>query len=245
MEVKILHLYSKLMNIYGEYANVLVLKKHLEDQGFDVTVTKSESVKDVNFDDFDMFYIGSGTEKNQKQALADLLTKKKEIIEFYNKNKIALLTGNAFEMLGKTITDAQNNVFEGLSIADFTTVEQSNTRYTSDAVAKCRFLACDIVGFINKSSTINGISDYINEIKLGYGNDNNSKGEGIRIKNFFGTHLIGPVLVKNPQLMKYFIILIGESMDSNFKYAEVDYPYENSAYKVTLEKLTQRIEQTK
>ena len=31
--MKILHLYPQLMNLYGEYGNLAVLKKHLEDQG--------------------------------------------------------------------------------------------------------------------------------------------------------------------------------------------------------------------
>ena len=33
--IKILHLYADLLNLYGEYGNVTILKKHLEDQGED------------------------------------------------------------------------------------------------------------------------------------------------------------------------------------------------------------------
>ena len=94
------------MNLYGEYANINVLKKHLEDQGAVVTVTKADSVNDIDLGDFDFIYIASGTENNQKKALSDLLTKKLEIISLAESGKIMLFTGNALEMLGKSITSS-------------------------------------------------------------------------------------------------------------------------------------------
>ena len=33
-EIKLLHLYHDLMNLYGEYGNLRILSRHLEDQGF-------------------------------------------------------------------------------------------------------------------------------------------------------------------------------------------------------------------
>lgn len=33
MELKLLHLYHNLMNLYGEYGNIKALTRHLEDQG--------------------------------------------------------------------------------------------------------------------------------------------------------------------------------------------------------------------
>ena len=40
MEVKILHLYSDIMNLYGEYGNIKILEKHLKDQGFEVIIDR-------------------------------------------------------------------------------------------------------------------------------------------------------------------------------------------------------------
>ena len=39
MNVKILYLYPDFMNLYGDNGNVRILKKRLEDQGFDVEIT--------------------------------------------------------------------------------------------------------------------------------------------------------------------------------------------------------------
>ena len=40
MQVKLLHLYYDIMNLYGDYGNVVVLKKYLEDQGASVILDK-------------------------------------------------------------------------------------------------------------------------------------------------------------------------------------------------------------
>ena len=37
----------------------------------------------------------------------------------------------------------------------------------------------------------------------------NSAWEGIRLHNFFGTYLVGPILVMNPPFTKYLLRLIG------------------------------------
>ena len=41
MELNILHLYPDCMSLYGEYANVAVLKRHLEALGVTVNVKKN------------------------------------------------------------------------------------------------------------------------------------------------------------------------------------------------------------
>ena len=38
MEMRLIHIYPDLMNLYGSYANVLVLQQFLEDMGYEVTV---------------------------------------------------------------------------------------------------------------------------------------------------------------------------------------------------------------
>ena len=38
MELRIIHFYPDLMSLYGSYANVVLLRRHLEDLGNTVTV---------------------------------------------------------------------------------------------------------------------------------------------------------------------------------------------------------------
>ena len=42
-EIKILHLFPRLLSLYGEYGNVSVLRRTLEDHGFAVTVETYEN----------------------------------------------------------------------------------------------------------------------------------------------------------------------------------------------------------
>ena len=47
--IRILHLYHDLLNLYGEYGNISILKKHLEDQGEEVIVEKKSIGDDFSF----------------------------------------------------------------------------------------------------------------------------------------------------------------------------------------------------
>ena len=98
----------------------------------------------------------------------------------------------------------------------------------------------ELVGFINKCSIINQnendkLFDYLFK-------DNNLKDndfEGIRFNNLFGTHLLGPVLVKNPCFMKYIIKIILNNI--NVEYKDINYIHEEESYEVTLNALKERM----
>ncbi|MCI9273576.1 MAG: glutamine amidotransferase [Clostridiales bacterium] len=242
MEYRILHLYHDLMNLYGESGNVRALSRHLSDQGFTVSVDKKSVGEDVDFSRYDFVYIGCGTERNQKVALHDLLRYRDVIAERANEDAVFFLTGNAFEMLGKSITAADGTVYPGLELAQFEVTELSDKRYTGDAVCNSEWYAKPMVGFINKCSHITGVEHPLFEMKLGEGNAPGDKKEGYRFRNVFGTHLIGPVLVKNPHFMTYMIKLIGSQTADDFQMKTVNYDYETKAYQVTLAELMQRVE---
>lgn len=234
--MRILHLYPNLLNLYGEYGNVDCLKKHMEDQGFRVNVVKADSVVGVDFDEFDFIYCGSGLETNLLVALKDLMKKKKEFVKAINDNKYILLTGNAMELLGMSI-DNEN----GLGLVNITT-KTSSKRYTGDVVLKNNEFG-EVVGFINKSTIV---KEYINDGLFEYVfKDSNlndiSVVEGYRINNLIGTHIIGPALVKNPKLMRFFVEGIGKQIKKKYEYQDISYPYEEDSYNVTLNALKERI----
>lgn len=72
MNLNILHLYPDCMSLYGEYANLAVLKRHLETMGVSVTVEKVTLDDTPDFSDADFIYMGAGTERTQKAALTAL-----------------------------------------------------------------------------------------------------------------------------------------------------------------------------
>ena len=56
-------------------------------------------------------------------------------------------------------------------------------------------------------------SDRLFERVKGAGLNPDDEGEGIRVNNFFGTYLIGPLLVMNPDFTKYLLGLAGVKVD--------------------------------
>ena len=65
MEIKLLHLYYDIMNLYGEYGNIKILEEHLKDQGYTVMVDKKTLGEEKNLEEYDFIYMGCGTERNQ------------------------------------------------------------------------------------------------------------------------------------------------------------------------------------
>ena len=239
--MKILHLYHDIMNLYGEYANVKAMERIFGNSGITYTTDRLSIGADVDISAYDFIYIGSGTERNQRVVLEDMKKYKEDLEKYIYNGKTALFTGNSFEMLGHSITDSNGQNYEGLGIFDFTVKEQNKTRITADAVFECDFLDKPLVGFINKCSEIQNIGTPLFNVKMGIGNTAEDNYEGIRVQNFFGTHLTGPVLIKNPYFLEYIVSLIaGENAKLNTEYLT----YERAGYEVTLKELEKRVKET-
>lgn len=236
--MKLLHFYYDIMDLYGDYANISALERLFKNSGTECTVDKLSFTDNPSFDDYDFIYIGSGTERNRNVVMEDIRKYTDSLKAFIDSGKPVLMTGNSFEMLGKTITDAEGKVHEGLGIFDFAVTEQNRTRTTGDAVFTADFLEKPLVGFINKCSEMDGISEPLFSVKMGLGNKNDGETEGIRKNNFFGTHLTGPVLIKNPHFLVYLAELIA---GSKLNIADGQLRYENAGYDITLSELTKRM----
>ncbi len=235
--MKLLHLYHDIMNLYGDYANVSAVKRILEKSGEEVTVDKLSLGDHACLADYDFIFIGSGTERNQKVVLNDLFQYQDELSRYIESGGVLLMTGNSFEMLGRSITDSKGEEYPCLNFYQFESIEKDGLRITTDVICTADFLDDPLVGFINKSSEIFGISDNLFHIQLGVGNSEDDKTEGIRVNNFFGTHLTGPVLMKNPHFLKMIAALIlGRDPDT------AHLVYERKGYDTTLSKLSERVQ---
>ncbi len=231
--MKILHWYYDLLNLYGDYGNLEVLKKHLEDQGADVTIDKKTLGEDIDLSAYDMIYLGSGTEHKQELARRDILRFRDELRSYIEKDGLLLATGNAMELFGTSIDKR-----EALGLLPFT-VTLTKDRYTGDVILESGELG-KIVGFINKCSLIEGgEANALFRYVFRDANLRDNDYEGFRFHHLFGTHVIGPVLVKNPAFMKKIVSLLLQKEGK--VYRELSYPYEEDSYHVTLEALLERM----
>ncbi len=237
MELTMLHLYPDCMSLYGEYANVMVLRRHLEAMGVSVTVKTALFEDAPDFGRADFIYMGAGTERTQKAALTALLPHKAALKGAVDRGAVVLFTGNAMETLGISVVDAAGKTWPGLRLADFATVE-TDRRAPEDVVAHTPLWEGPVVGFMNKCSVTEDATPLFDRLSLGFGNEEEKGPEGYASGNVFATHITGPVLVKNPDFTDFLIRRIFEQKGWDLPDKLPVLPYEREAYEVTVKELT-------
>ena len=228
MKIVIAYLYYDLLNLYGESGNLKFLKNHLEEQNIEV-VQKFLTIDDeLDFSEYDLVLMSTGTENNQKLALRHLLKYKDEIKTAIESNKFFLITGNAIDLFGQSIETRDGKKIECLNIFNYT-VKESEKRIVNDALFLNKETNDYVIGFQNQSSILTGNENSLFEVLVGTG-ASSSKEEGIHYKNFYGTYLIGPLLVRNPKFALDFIKQLILSINPDFKFKDFDIEFETEAY---------------
>ena len=207
MIIYIGYLYYDLMNLYGEIGNIEALEYLLKNQGIKVVIDKLSVNDNIDFNKYDLLYIGCGTLSNELIVLNDILRYKKELKNYINNNKFILSTGNSIELFGKSIDGK-----DALNIFNYDSL-LIDKRIVGD------YINDEIIGFQNRGSKIvnNNNPLFDNEI-------------GVQYKNFYGTYLLGPLLVRNPRFSKKFIVELIKSKNSKFKFKKFDLKLDKEAH---------------
>ena len=210
MKITIGYLYNDLLNLYGDEGNIKALKYHLEEQDVKVEIKCMTIGDEKNFDDVDFLYIGCGTEHNILTALDDLKKDKDRIEKYLKDGKILLSTGNSVELFGNYLII--NKKIKALGIMDYVCMHQD--RIVKDVKVKTDLVEDEIIGFENHNGkNISSNDDIFNE------------------GTFYGTYIVGPILVRNPKLCSKLVHTLIDSKEKNFNYKEEDYEFEIEAYK--------------
>lgn len=238
MTIHIAHLYYDLMNLYGESGNVKALKMQLEEQGVKVKVDFLTIQDNIHFDKYDFIYIGMGTEQNQQLVLKHILSYKKEISSAIANGCFFLVTGNAIELFGKSII--ANKKMRALNIFHFET-KQEDMRIVGEVLATTPLLNKPIIGFQNRSGVMKNIKEEpLFYMQKGTGYAPKVTEEGIIKYHFYGTYIIGPILIRNPELLKYFVKNILRQKDPTFKFKPFHLTLENKAYQNFIQKYNEK-----
>lgn len=239
MELNILHFYPDLMSLYGSYANVSILKRTLEDMGNTVTVTPILPGQEADLVHADFVYMGAGTERAQKAALADFARFAEPLKAAAESGVTMLFAGNSMELLGRSITDDGGKVYAGLGLADFTSVQRKK-RFVEDVYGHTDLFEDAVVGFINRCSVIIGVeTPLVTGMDMGFGNGDGPGPEGYHKNNVFASQLTGPLLVKNPALLKAVVTAIYRQRGEAVPPIPVD-DYMMQGWAVTAEQLKAR-----
>lgn len=216
MKIKVLHLYYDLLNMYGENGNVMALIKALEMQDLKVIVDFKSLGDDINIMDYDFIYIGTGDDETINLALNDLAKYSNDLVKYIEDNRYILATGNALDLFGK------------LNILNYK-VKQIDFRIIGEQIYNYDIINKKVIGFQNRDTIIyDSKEDKLFDVIKGTGYDPNIDIEGIRKNNFFGTYLLGPILIRNPYFLEYIVKGILEK--KNIKYKNVKQGIAYKAY---------------
>ena len=202
--IKVLHLYYDLLNLYGEQGNILALKRAFKNQNVEIEVDYLSVQDKIDFQKYDLVYLGSGSTENLLIALEDIKRHKKELKKYIESKKVLLATGNSYLLFGQKI-----NNLDALGIFDY--YAASSEKMAQESLMEL-YQEKDVIGFQNREFMVNNKKNHLFKVKEGLCDNLKSEYEGYHEYNFYGTFVIGPLLIRNPHFTN---ILVKEIMEKN------------------------------
>ena len=155
-ELKLLYLYPDMLELYGDYGNIQVLKYRLEKRGINLIIDKY-SIGDnaPDFASYDIVFAGGGADNEQSILSKDLIKYKDSIKDAVEKGVFFLLICGAYQLFGKYYKGVEGNIIPGLEVFNYYTVAEP------DRKKRCIgniVLSVDLNKFKNKSQTNNGVN---------------------------------------------------------------------------------------
>jgi hypothetical protein len=208
--IKVAHLYYDLLNLYGEQGNILALKKAFYEQNIEIEINYLSVDDEKDFKKYDLIYMGTGSNDNLLIVLDDIKKYGKQFKAYIEKGKYLIATGNSYLLFGKYI-QMNNNIYDCLNIFDY--YAKSCERIRGEAFMDYQDLS-PIIGFQNRSYLVQNNNNHLFSVISGGADNFKSSNEGYHYKNFIGTFLIGPILIRNP----HFTDLVVSNIAKNHKY---------------------------
>ena len=205
--MKIEVLFPDVANLYGDVFNAKYLEKCVE--GSTLINTGLNDTPAFVGGDVDIICMSPMPEFAQELVVEKLMPYKDRIVELIEDGTVFFVTGNALEIFGQYIENEDGSRVDCLGIFDTYAKRDMMDRY--NALFLGTFGDMKITGFKAQFSHSYGgeKTERLFDCKVGCGLNPDDKGEGIRRGNFFGTYLIGPLLVMVPAFTKYILSLAG------------------------------------
>ena len=233
-KIKIAHLYYDLMNLYGENGNIRALKRFSERQNIRCEIHFLTIKDKINFNDYDIFYMGMGTEKSCLLVLKDILKYKEDILKSIKNGKHFLMTGNSIELFGKYIIDQNKEKHTALDIFPYYT-EYQDFRIVGSVISKTKLIKDKIIGFQNRCGITYEIDKPLFKVIEGTAACPNTTKEGYKYNNFYASYIIGPLFIRNPYFTNYIIKNVMKSKNKKYKFKMFNRTTEIKAYNKYLE----------
>lgn len=216
-------LYPHQTSLYGEGGNARYLRACLEDAEFVETGLADRPAFSER--PMDLILLGSMTESDQSRCVQALRPYRAALLEALEAGARMLATGNALELFGSSIlAEEKGEDSPALDLFPYRSGWNYWRRYNGHCVAHFqdpdKGLETDLVGYKSQFSfsypqpvhcgqTPPGRTDIpyqpLARVERGIGMNPETRNEGFRYRNFFGTHFLGPFLILNPDFCRYLI----------------------------------------
>ena len=203
--IRIVHLYPKEMNIYGDYGNVIALVRRCEWRKIPVSIHQVSIGEKLTIQAGDILFMGGGQDKGQGYVAQDLQSKGQRIRDAIEDGLPALVICGGYQLFGKYFADQAGNKLMGIGVFDAYTVA-GEQRMIGNIVTRNKHFG-RLVGFENHSGEtfLAEKTDELGVVEKGFGNDRTRSGEGAIYKHAIGTYMHGSFLPKNPMVADWLI----------------------------------------
>ena len=240
--IKILYLYPDMLELYGDYGNIQILKYRIESRGYKAIIDRY-SIGDTtpNFNNYDIVFAGGGAD-NEQSILAEDLVKYKDNIKDAVKNGVFfLLICGAYQLFGKYYKGVEGNIIPGLEVFDYYTVANPDRKKRCIGNIVIETKMGNVIGFENHGGQTFDISNPFGNVLFGNGNKFGDSEEGFFENNVIATYLHGPLLSKNPELCDYIIkYCLDRKYNENIELESLNDEFENLCRKQLLNRFLEK-----
>lgn len=244
LSIVIGYLYGDLMNIYGDWGNIIALKKRAEWRGISVKIINISLGAKLDHPEGglkpDIYFFGGGQDQAQELVSKDLIKsgKGKVIKKEVEKGVPLLSICGGYQLLGEYYKPHKGAKLPGIGLFPAYTLA-SHDRMIGNIVIESMF--GKLVGFENHSG-----KTYLKKAALpfgmvvkGFGNNGADKTEGCLYKNAIGCYMHGSLLPKNPKLADW---LLKKALETKYgkeiKLAPLDDTLELQAQTIAIQKFS-------
>lgn len=202
--INILHLYPRDMNIYGDWGNVLTIKRRLEWHGYEPKIF-DYNPGDRLPGDINIIIGGGGQDAGQDKIQDDLLSIGQTIRQLADNDVPMLMICGLYQLFGKFFKTQDGHMIEGIRLFDIET-HAGPERLVGNIITRSSQFG-DIVGYENHSGQtfLGKEATPLSQVIKGAGNNGQDATEGVRYRNVIGSYLHGSLLPKNPVLADFLI----------------------------------------
>lgn len=218
--LNILQLYPAEMNIYGDWGNVLALKRRAEWHGYEPHILTYEPGQD--FPVADLIVGGGGQDSGQLKIKDDLFAIGPKLHELAAAGTPMLMICGLYQLFGHYFQTSDGMQLNGIGLFDAHTTASSE-RLIGNIIVRTEEFG-DIVGYENHSGQtyLGGATKPLGKVVKGAGNNGKDGYEGARTQNVFGSYLHGSILPKNPVFADELLKLAAYKRHGSFEPSTID-----------------------